>query len=892
MRALFHLFLVLFCFVHWDSSIAVGQPKKSTTLTNPGTVLPEAMLATLKARSIGPAVMGGRVSAIALDPIDRYTYYVGLGTGGIMKTVNNGATFAPTFEKEDVAAIGALAVSPSNARHIWAGTGEANDRNSSSWGNGVYLSADGGGTWKNMGLKKSKTIPRIAVHPRDTNIVYVAVMGDLWNPSPERGLYKTTDGGKTWNAVLIAPKGYDDRVGCGDVVLDPIHPDTLYAALYARRRTPWSFTSGPDASDGQDMGGIFKSTDAGSTWRKLLSGLPGRTARIGLDVFHKNASIVYAIVQSDEGGTSSIDEIRSKRGGVFRSDNGGDSWTRVNPVNPRPFYFSQIRIDPTNEQRIYLLGYMLHVSDDGGKTFQEDFFKKVHSDCHALVIDPSYTKRLVLGTDGGIYQSFDGGKVWQFLPKFAAGEFYRITADLSTPYRIAGGLQDNLNWVGPSMTRSKEGIINSDWTNIGGGDGFYCVFDPLDSAVVFAESQEGVVHRYNLRTGETKGLRPEPAEGQPKYRFHWNSPLIGSLHEKGTMYLGGNHVFKFTDHGEQWSRISPDLSAQDPKKIMTVGSGAENFGVVYTIAESPVAPGMLWAGTDDGKVWLTRDGGSAWSDLSDHIPKVARGMWISRIEPGHADPQVAYMTITSYPYGVYQPLLYMTSNGGENWTSIAGNLPPNGPAKVIREDPNNPNLLFAGTEFGLYVSLDRGSSWTKFGGLPTVAVDDILIHPRDRDLVIATHGRSLYIVDDIQPLAEMTSEVQASAAHLFHVRPARGFYPNDGWEDSAGGTEFRGANPPIGALITFYVKESTSDDIRISITNAAGRTVANLSAPGKPGLGRVVWDLKPTKDVLTDYGGEGQKFMTSGEYTVTLSYGKMKETEKVAVQIAPGIETR
>jgi photosystem II stability/assembly factor-like uncharacterized protein len=870
----------------------IAQSRKQNSEISESAPLSEAILASLKARSIGPATMGGRVSAIALDPSDRYTYYVGLGTGGIMKTANNGATFDAIFEKEEVAAIGAIAIAPSNSNHVWVGTGEANDRNSSSWGNGVYLSTDRGGTWKNMGLQNSKTIPRIAVSPRDSSTVYVAVMGDLWNPGPGRGLFKTVDGGKNWKLVLSAPGALGERIGCGDVVLDPLHPDTLFAVLYARCRTPWSFTSGPDASDGQDAGGVFKSTDGGTSWKKLQNGVPGRTARIGLDIFQKNSSIVYAVVQSDEGGTSSIDEIRSKRGGVFRSEDGGERWTRVNPVNPRPFYFSQIRVDPENDKRIYLLGYMLHVSDDGGKTFQEDFFKKVHSDCHALAIDPAYPKRIVLGTDGGVYQSFDSGKLWQFLPKFAAGEYYRIALDMSVPYRIAGGLQDNLNWVGPSMTRSKEGILNSDWINIGGGDGFYCVFDPFDSTVVFAESQEGVVHRYNMRTGETKGLRPEPSEGQPKYRFHWNSPLIASSHEKGTMYLGGNHVFRFTDRGEQWSRISPDLSARDPLKIMTVGSGAENFGVVYTLAESPVSAGMLWAGTDDGKLWRTRDGGKTWTDLSDRIPKAAKGMWIGRIEPGHFEADAAYMAIVSYPYGVYQPLLYRTDDGGETWTSVAGNLPANGPVKVVREDPSNPRLIFAGTEFGLYVSIDQGSSWTKFGGLPTVSVDDIQIHPREKDLVVATHGRSLYIIDDIQCLEGLTREVLAKAVHLFPLRPARGFYPNDGWEDSAGGAVFRGANPPVGAPITFNVKQLTPDDVKISIANAAGRTVANLSAPGKPGVGRVIWDLKPTKDLLTDYGGEGQKFMSSGEYTVTLTYGKSKETQKVSVQIAPGIETR
>ena len=876
--------------------VLFGQSTKGTkpeVRSGPEGRTPDAvMLKTLKARSIGPAVMGGRVSSIALDPKDQYTYYVALGTGGVMKTSNDGATFSAIFEKESVASVGAVAVAPSNAKQVWVGTGEANDRNSSSWGDGVYRSTDGGGSWVNVGLNNTKTIARIVVHPTDTSIVYVAAMGDLWNPSAERGLYKTTDFGKTWKAVLTGPKGYETKVGCEDVVLDPSNPNTLYAALYARRRTPWSFTAGPAYTDGKDVGGIFKSTDGGASWKKLEDGLPKQTGRIGLDIFLKDPNVLFAVVQSDEGGTTDIDNVESKTGGVFRTADGGEHWTRMNALDPRPFYFSQIKVDPENQKRVYVLGYMLHVSDDTGKAFQEDFFKNVHSDCHALAIDPTHPTRIILGTDGGVYQSFDGGKLWQFVNKFAAGEYYRITVDMSTPYRIAGGLQDNLNWLGPSMTHSKEGILNSDWTNLGGGDGFYCVFDPFDSALVYAESQEGYVHRFNLLNGEIKGLRPQPAEGQPAFRFHWNSPLIPSLHEKGVMYLGGNHVFELYDHGEHWKVISPDLSAQQPQRIMTTGSGAENYGVVYALAESPLVGGILWAGTDDGKLWVTRNGGAGWTDLTEYLPKGVKGQWIGRIEPGHFDADVAYMTVIDYPSGNYAPLAFRTSDGGKSWISISGNLPADGPVQVIREDLKNPNLLFAGTEFGLFVSLDRGSNWVKFGEMPCVAVDDIVIQPRDLDLVVATHGRSLFIVDDIRPLEELTPEIQADAAHLFQPRTAFGYFPYDGWFDYEGGAEYHGANPPAGALISFYVKEFTGDPVKISITNQEGRIVANLTASGDPGIGRVVWDLKPTKDLLNDYGGQGQKFLASGNYTATLTYGKVKESRSFRVDIAPGIETR
>ena len=857
-----------------------------------GVMLAPSALAALKARSIGPAVMGGRISDVAYDPADPYTFYVGLATGGAWKTTDNGASFSPVFDDQAVASIGALAVAPSDAKVIWLGSGEANDRNSSAWGNGVYRSTDGGATWTYAGLAGSRTVARIRVHPKDPSMAWVCAPGDLWSSSDERGLYKTTDAGKTWKPILQGATGVSNRVGCGDVVVDPSDPNIIIAALYARQRTPWSFSSGPDASDGKDAGGIFRSTDGGATWKKALTGLPGKTARIGLDIYAKNSKIVYAVVQSQEGGSSNIDDVKSKSGGVFRSEDGGETWARVNALDPRPFYFSQIRVSPENDQLVYVLGFMLHVSEDGGKSFREDRFKNVHSDCHALAIDPRTPNRLLLGTDGGLYQSFDRAEKWAHLNTIPSGEFYRIAVDQSSPYRVCGGLQDNLNWVGPSAVYSKEGIQNSDWINIGGGDGFYCLFDADDKDIVYAESQSGEVHRFNMRTGELKVVRPEPAEGQTAFRFHWNSPLIPSAHTKGKMFLGGNRVFAMTEKGERWEAISPDLSTQDVKRILTTGSGAETFGVVYTLAESPKKAGLLWAGTDDGKLWVTEDEGKTWTDLTASLPAAAKGQWIGRIHASFHDSQVAYLAVAAYRAGVYAPLAWRTADLGKTWVNIAGNLPADGPVKAVRDDPANPNLLFAGTEFGFFISLDRGARWTKFGGLPTVAVDDVLVHPRDHDLVLATHGRSLYVVDDISPLEAMDADTQAKAAVLFPPRPAFGTYPLSGWTDSAGSTFFRGANPPEGAQISFYVKEFTGDAVKIAITDAAGRPVASLSAPGTPGIGRVVWDLRPGKDVLTDYGGEGQKFVKPGEYTIALSYGSVKQTQKLKVVIAAGIETR
>lgn len=862
-------------------------PAATTGVDSGAIVLPTA----LKARSIGPAVMGGRVSSIALDPADPFTFYVGLGTGGIMKSTDNGSTFQPIFEHEAVAAIGDVAVAPSDPKSIYVGTGEANDRNTVSWGAGVYTSNDAGATWTRAGLEKTRAIARVVVHPTDPKTAWVCSPGDVWQPG-ERGIYKTTDGGKSWKKVYSAPAPFESRAGCGDLAIDPSDPNVLYATLYARLRRPWVFTYGAAATDGKDIGGVLKSTDGGATWTKLTGGLPTMTGRIGLAVYAKNPRTVFALVQSDAGGTSDIDDPYSKAGGVFRSDDAGATWTRQSKLDPRPFYFSQIRVDPSNDKRVYVLGFMLHVSDDGGKSWREDRFKNVHSDNHALAIDPRMPKRMLLGTDGGLYESYDAAEGWAHLNRFAGGEFFRVNTDNSTPYRICGGLQDNTNWVGTSNTRSKEGIRNADWMAIGGGDGSYCVFDPADSNLVYAESQQGFIFRFDLKSGQDKNLRPQPTEGQPAFRFHWTSPLFASAHDKGVLYHAGNRVFKLTNHGEQWHVISPDLSSKSYDRMTTVGSGAEDFGVVYALAESPVKAGVLWAGTDEGKLWRTDDDGANWADLTSSVPAAARGGRISSISASASDVQVAYMSVDAHREGNYAPLVFRTADGGKTWTSIASNLPAESPVKVVREDSKNPKVLFLGTEFGLWTTVDGGRSWFKLGDLPTVAVDDIHMQERDRDLVVATHGRSLYVIDDVGGLELLTPAVRAEAAHLFPPRPTVGFVPYPGFVDSNGNAVFRGSNPPEGALLTFWLRGFAPEGVKISITNAEGQPVANLTAPAIAGLNRVNWDLKPTKDVRTEYGGEGNKPVAAGVYTVTLKSGKTTSTEKLTVSYLPGVETR
>lgn len=858
-------------------------PADSATL-----VLPHG----IEARGIGPAVMGGRVSSIAMDPKRPSRYYVGFGSGGVMKTSDNGITFRAVFAHEKVASIGDIAVAPSDPTVVWVGTGEANDRNSSTWGDGVYLSTDTGTTWKNVGLANSKAIARIAVNPSDPKTAYVAAMGDLWTPSPERGLYKTTDAGATWKKVLAAQAPYDDRVGAGDVAVDPSNPSVIYATLYARRRRPWSFTSGAAATDGKDLGGIFKSTDAGATWHKLTTGLPTETGRIGLSIYAHDPRIIFAVVQSDAGGSVGLDETRSKEGGVFRSGDAGEHWTRVSDLDPRPFYFSQVRVDPVDSLRVYLLGFIMVASDDGGITWREDLGKHLHPDNHALVIDPSDHEHVLIGNDGGFYQSFNKGVAWDHLSKFGVGEFYRVNVDRSTPFRICGGLQDNNSWVGPSIIPSDEGIRNADWQSLGGGDGAYCAFDSADSNVVYFESQDGDMVRIDLKSGQTKSLRPQPKEGEPAFRFHWLAPLIMSAHEAGTLYLAGNVVFKVTDRAEHWQVISPDLSTKDLARMQAVGSGAETFGVVYTLAESPVKGGVLWAGTDDGKLWRTVDGGGQWTDLTPTIPAPARGHKVSRIEAGHADANIAYVAWDGQHDGVYAPIVYRTVDGGATWQSIAGNLPATEAVRLVREDPDNTEVLYAGTEHGFWLSLDRGKAWSAFGELPTVAVEDILVEPKTHSIVIATQGRSLYVIDRARPLTQITRQVIADTVHLFTPDTAVESDPLPSYADWTGTGQFRGENPPQGVMLTYYLKETTGDSVAIAVTNKDGRAVAHLTGAARGGLNRVVWDLKPTKDLLASYGGgAGSKSVHPGTYTVTITYGKAKRSATFEIRAVPGLET-
>lgn len=848
------------------------------------------MFQELSARSIGPANMGGRVSDIAAVEKKPATFYVALGTGGVMKTTNMGTTWSAVFEKQPVASVGAVAVWQKNPQVVWVGTGEANNRNSSSWGTGVYVSRDGGGEWTHTGLEATHNIARVIPDPADSNTVYVAALGRLWGENPERGVYKTTDGGKIWKQVLKA----DARTGACDLVMDPSNPQVLYAALYSRQRTPWSYTAGGTT------GGIFRTRDGGRTWTRLTSGLPGRTGRIGLDLCRSKPNVVMAVVESDEGGQVDDFADGSRAGGVFRSDDGGDSWRRMSPWAPRPFYFSQIRVQPSDDQKVYLLGFDLWMSDDGGRTFRREGAKNLHPDLHAMWIHPDDGDHLLLGTDGGVYLSHDRAKSWDFLNNMAAGEFYTVTVDNRDPYWVYGGLQDNQSWGGPSRTRfqveqwigeaGSRGILNDHWFTLGGGDGFYVAVDPRDPDIVYYESQGGSISRVNLRSGKERWIRPSNKEGEPRLRFNWNAPFMISPHDPEVLWLGGNHVFRLYERGDRWERVSPDLTTRDPARMDTGGSAAETHCTITTLDESPIRAGLVWAGTDDGKLWVTKDGGKNWSDLTRNLKGVPGGLYISRIEASHHDPDVAYVAIDGHrtnDFGVYA---LVTRDGGRSWSSIGAGLPKNQPVKVIREGLSNPKLLFAGTEFALHASLDGGKSWFELTeGLPTAAVDDLVIHPRERDLVIATHGRSLFIVDDITPLEQWRDSVTTQPAWLFEPRAATSFYTRPlgaVWGQKA----FQANNPPFGASLNYFVREWTGEGVTIAISDSAGKSVASVSGPGAPGLHRVMWDLQPErKDRMprTEWGGQ-PAYVKPGRYQVKMTYGKEKPVERwLEVKAAP-----
>jgi photosystem II stability/assembly factor-like uncharacterized protein len=894
-NAVLGLLTVLVCLLAGRAHAADAKPaaKKPEPVTLDAKSF-EKLFKGLEWRAIGPANMGGRISDFAVVESNPAQYYVGTATGGVFKTNNQGTTWQAVFEKEAVASTGAIAVFQKKPELVWLGTGEPNGRNSSAWGDGVYRSDDGGGSWTNVGLKQSASIGRIVCDPNDSLTVYVAALGKLWGANPERGVYKTHDGGRSWSQVLKV----DANTGCVDLAMDPAHPNRLYAAMYARRRSPWSFTGV------SETGGVFRTGDGGKSWTKCTDGLPKRTGRIGLAVYAKNPDVVYAVVESDEGGRLSDFEETSRTGGVFRSDDAGVHWKRISPFSPRSFYFSQIRVQPDDSTRIYLLGTDLYVSDDAGATFRARGAKAVHPDCHAMWIDPKNGKHLLLGCDGGVNESADRASTWRFVNNLPIGEFYDVATNMREPYYdIYGGLQDNQSWGGPSRTRFEidnwlddsrdgHGIMNEHWFVLGGGDGFHVAADPTNPDIVYYESQGGEMLRQDLSSGRERACKPSQNEGEQVFRFNWNTPFLLSPHDPTVLWMGGQYVFRLYERGDKWERVSPDLTTNDPNKMATGGSGAEQHCTIVALSESPAKAGVLWAGTDDGKVWVTPDAGKTWHDLTANVKGVPRGLYVSCIDASPLDPGTAWLSFDGHRSDDVSPYVFVTHDQGKSWTSLAAGLRKDAPVVSVRGGRTNKDLVYVGTEFGMSVSLEGGRNWLPLkNGLPTVAVDDIHTQPRDLDLVVGTHGRSLYVLDGVQVFEEWSARALQDSLTFFTPKPAWAWHKRS-LGGKFGSGEFSAKNPPYGAWFDYFLPREIEGGVAVAIADSAGKSVRSLTGPGEAGFHRVVWDLAAGDPKLrirrTELSGQ-PALVRPGRYKVTLTAGRgAPRVRTLEVKAVPG----
>lgn len=1029
----------------------------------------DPLLSSFRFRSIGPASMGGRIDDIAVSDSDPNIIYIGYAVGGVFKSENNGTTFDPVFDTYATASIGDLAIHPTNPNIVYVGTGEANNRQTSSFGDGLYKTVDGGRTFTNIGLRETQTIARIVIDPRAPDTVYVASPGHLFGPNPDRGIYKTTDGGKTWSKI----KFIDEDTGFTDLAIDPSNSNILYAASYQRRRIGCCFNGGGPGS------AMWKTQDAGKSWTPLRgNGLPpGTYGRIALDVSRSNPNVIYAQIEAGEvgallpaaatqpaasteatppgpgavggqaatpagqpagqpggqqapavpaaaqagGGRGGFDwcnnggpsggfargggagagggrggqapaapqkppTLDPKRSGIARSEDKGRTWTFVSNCNARPMYFSQIRVDPSNDRTVYVAGLPVAKSLDGGKTFvtlNDDGGNRSpgHVDQHAIWIDPRNPKHVLIGNDGGFNVSWDQGKTWDFVNTMATGTVYAVSADMRRPYYVYIGLQDNGSWGGPSATRGRGGIMNSHWFGIGGGDGFYTAVDPTDLNVVYSESQDGNTNRYDLRTGRSQSIRPRPpaapgrgggggrgggrggqatgattggapagaaggtpqpggaqpgaaqAEVQPAagqqgggqaqppnvlnsapgdvYRFNWNTPFMLSPHNPSIVWLGGNRLFKSYNRGDTWV-ASADLTKQvDRNKVTVMGvlgdrtmlsknDGIVAYSTIVSISESPILPGVVWAGTDDGHVQVSRDGGVSFTEVGKNLPGLPANHvhWISRIDASHFDAGAAYVAVDGHRSDDLKPYVFVTRDYGRTFQNITSNLPSFGNVQVVREDPKNKDLLYVGTEFGLYLSLDGGKEWKPFmNNYPTVRTDDILIHPRDGDLIVATHGRSVWIADDITPLQQMTPAVLAQDATLFDIRPAVA-YLNDqqGGQYVGGQRVFVGENAPRGTAIAYHLKAAATGDVKLTIVDGTGKAIRTIEGTKNAGINRVLWNLAPDPPPNRGGGAGGgggggggggrggaQAAVEPGTYLVNLTVGGKTLTKPVTV---------
>ena len=879
----------------------------------------DPILQSFSWRGIGPIGQGGRVDDLAVSKENPHVYFVGFATAGLWKTKNNGTTFKAVFETHPTSSVGAVAISDADADIVWVGTGEANNRQSSSFGAGVYLSTDAGETFDLAGLEETQSISRILTHPTDPNVAWVAANGHLFGANPERGVYKTTDRGSSWEKVLYV----DENTGATDLIIDPSNPDVLFAATYQRRRTACCFVGGGPGS------GIWHSSNGGNDWSRVEgNGLPkGTMGRIALATSQANPNVIYAqieVAQDKEESLSSDEASEYQRlaqedalppdpehNGIWRSTDKGSTWEFRSNENGRPMYFSQIRVDPMDPNLVYVVDQRVHKSTDGAQNFTtlEGYG---HVDQHAFWINPENSNHIMIGNDGSLDVSYDQGETWESFRNWEVGQPYHASIDMRRPYYVCTGLQDNGSWCGPSSVRGEQ-ILSEDWYRVGGGDGFYTAVDHTDHQQLFSESQNGNIRRVNLETGEQISIRPQPPRNDQdsnispapsrdlEIRWNWNTPFILSPHNQRVIFAGSNRLFKSLDQGRTWT-MSPDLTKNvDRDEIEIMGQynslprcrpwirgeecilsrndGVSQYSTIVSIAESTLMPGVLWVGTDDGNIQLSRDGGNTWTEVGTNIPGGTHNYYVSRVEASHSDPGRAYASLDGHRSDDLRPYIYMTHDFGETWTSIESDLPSYGNVRTIREDPQNSDLLYAGTEFGFYISLNGGDNWHKFmNNLGTTRIDDVIVHPRDNDLVLATHGRSVQIMDDITPLQGLNAHVLEKDVHLFEPREAVLWKQDRRFSRSVTGAKiWQGKNAPQGTMISYYLKDETNGATNITVTDlSTGETFREIEGSTNKGLNRVAWDLRGTAPPIEEsvnrgfFGRNQAPTAEPGTYRITL----------------------